>query len=166
MTVKNAQCCVASPRQLRRVSPEVGGNAEDHNQHGVVDVEAVGDEGEHPHRAHDLQGRDRRSRRARRASKTLYSEVPGKGDSRRCRRSAPSAGGRWPSPCGSDPGSSDTVEASDDRTTCRSSTTRRWLFSLSIFSIYSYTGRNVGPVTQKRSFSEVILSKCVLLTCR
>lgn len=58
MTVKNAQCCLASPRQLRRVSPEVGGNAEDHNQHGVVDVEAVGDEGEHAHRAHDLQGRD------------------------------------------------------------------------------------------------------------
>lgn len=59
MTVKNAQCCVASPRQLRRVSPEVCGNAEDHNQHGVVDVEAVGDEGEHAHRAHDLQGRER-----------------------------------------------------------------------------------------------------------
>lgn len=65
MTVRNAQCCVASPRQLRRVSPEVGGNAEDHNQHGVVDVEAVGDEGEHAHRAHDLQGRDGGSRRAR-----------------------------------------------------------------------------------------------------
>lgn len=161
MTVKNAQCCVASPRQLRHVSPEVGGNAEDHNQHGVVDVEAVGDEGEHAHRAHDLQGRERRSRRARRASKTLHSEVPGKGDSRRCRRSAPSAGGRWPSPCGSDPGSSDTGEASDDRTTCRSSTTRRWLFfTLNSFNLLIYWKKCWSGDTEKVFFGRDPLQVC------
>ena len=31
------------------VSPEVGGDAEDDYQHGVVDVEAVGDEREDAH---------------------------------------------------------------------------------------------------------------------
>lgn len=40
------------------------------------------------------------------------------GDLRRCRRSVPSAGGRWQSPCGSNPGSSDREEALNDRTTC------------------------------------------------
>ena len=35
-------------------SPEVRGDAEDDYQHGVVDVEAVGDERQHLHRAHDL----------------------------------------------------------------------------------------------------------------
>lgn len=40
------------------------------------------------------------------------------GDLQRCRRSVPSAGGRWQSPCGSNPGSSDTEEALNDRTTC------------------------------------------------
>ena len=35
-------------------SPKVGGDAEDDDQHGVVDVEAVGDEREHLHGAHDL----------------------------------------------------------------------------------------------------------------
>lgn len=37
--------------------------------------------------------------------------------------SAASPGGRWPSPCGSDPGSSDIEEESDDRRACRSYTT-------------------------------------------
>lgn len=133
---KNARYCAVCPQQLRCVSPEVGGNAEDHNQHGVVDVEAVSDEREHTHRAHDLQGRESRSTGASGASKTLYSEVPVKADSRRCRPSAPSAGGRWLSPCGSDPGSSDTGGASDDRTTCRSDTP-------SIDSIFTLTILNV-----------------------
>lgn len=41
------------------VSPEVGGDAEDHDQHGVVDVEAVSDERENTHRSHDLEKKRR-----------------------------------------------------------------------------------------------------------
>lgn len=41
----------------KSVSPEVGGDAEDDNQHGVVDVESVGDEGENAHGSHDLKQR-------------------------------------------------------------------------------------------------------------
>lgn len=40
------------------VSPEIGGDAQDHNQHGIVDVEAVGDKREHAHGAHDLQTKE------------------------------------------------------------------------------------------------------------
>lgn len=39
------------------VSPEVGGDAEDDDQHGVVDVEAVSDERENTHGSHDLRER-------------------------------------------------------------------------------------------------------------
>lgn len=39
------------------VLPEVGGNAQDDDQHGVVDVETVGNEGENAHGAHDLKDR-------------------------------------------------------------------------------------------------------------
>lgn len=35
-------------------SPEVGGDAEDDDQHGVVDVEPVSDERENTHGSHDL----------------------------------------------------------------------------------------------------------------
>lgn len=55
------------PQQLCSISPEVGGNAEDHDQHWVVDVEAVGDEREHAHGAHDLPVREGGSRRVSRA---------------------------------------------------------------------------------------------------
>lgn len=34
--------------------PEVCGDAEDDNQHGIVDVKSVGDKGEDTHRPHDL----------------------------------------------------------------------------------------------------------------
>lgn len=40
-------------------SPEVGGDAEDDYQHGVVDVEAVSNEGENTHRPHDLKNTNR-----------------------------------------------------------------------------------------------------------
>ena len=42
---------------------------------------------------------------------------------RRCRPSAPSSGGRWQSPCGSDPGSSGTGEGSGGRRACGMTTT-------------------------------------------
>lgn len=56
--------CAGCPQQHGCVSPEVGGDAEDHDQHGIVDVEAVGDEREHAHRAHDLK-RERASQGVR-----------------------------------------------------------------------------------------------------
>lgn len=37
------------------IPPEVGGDAEDQDQHGVVDVEAVSNEIENTHRTHDLE---------------------------------------------------------------------------------------------------------------
>lgn len=52
---KRVQSYVVCRQRHRSISPKVAGNAEDDNQHGVVDVEAVGNKREHAHRAHDLQ---------------------------------------------------------------------------------------------------------------
>lgn len=37
------------------VSPEVGGDTEDQNQHGIVDVETISDERDNVHGSHDLK---------------------------------------------------------------------------------------------------------------
>lgn len=42
-------------QKLSLVSPEVGGDTEDHYEHGVVDIEAIGDKRENTHRSHDLK---------------------------------------------------------------------------------------------------------------
>lgn len=53
-------------QKLSLVSPEVGGDTEDHYEHGVVDIEAVGDKRENTHRSHDLKERRKTSQTSRR----------------------------------------------------------------------------------------------------
>ena len=45
-----------------RASPEERGDAEQHDEHGVVDVEAVGNERQDAHRTHNLEQRRKTSR--------------------------------------------------------------------------------------------------------